>query len=99
MEVRFHRLAAQEYREARAWYEHRRSGLGDSFITEIDRAVAWVANQPERWPVFRDRFRRVRLRRFPYALYYRVVDPTQVIVLAVAHNRRRPGYWLRRDPR
>jgi toxin ParE1/3/4 len=96
MEVRFHRLAAQEYRNARVWYERRREGLGFDFRTEVDRAVGRIASQPDRWPSFRDRFRRVRLRRFPYALYYHVADPDLVLILAVAHSRRRPGYWLRR---
>jgi ParE toxin of type II toxin-antitoxin system, parDE len=97
MEVRFHRLAAQEYRNARSWYERRREGLGFDFRAEVDRAIARVTSQPDRWPSFRERFRRVRLRRFPYALYCHIADPDLILVLAVAHSRRRPGYWLRRE--
>jgi plasmid stabilization system protein ParE len=96
MEVRFHRLAAREYEEARAWYERRRTGLGVDFGDETDRAIARIAKNPSRWPVCFERFRRVRLRRFPYSLYYHILDPSRVLVLAVAHGRRRPGYWRRR---
>jgi len=96
MEVRFHRLAAREYQEARRWYERRRPGLGVEFATETDRAASRIAKYPHRWPVYFERFRRVRLRRFPYSLYYHVVDSSLVLVLAVAHGRRRPGYWRRR---
>ncbi len=97
MHVRFHRLAAKEYREARVWYERRRSGLGQSFLIEVDRAVGRISSHPERWPVFRERFRKVRLRRFPYALFYRCLAPDFIIVLAVAHDHRRAGYWLKRE--
>jgi hypothetical protein len=96
MEVRFHRLAAREYEEARNWYERRRAGLGPEFANETDRAIARIAKYPNRWPIYFERFRRVRLRRFPYSLYYFVVGSSRVLVLAVAHARRRPGYWRRR---
>lgn len=99
MEVRFHRLAVREYREARDWYDARRPGLGRDFAAEVDRAVVRVGDHPERWTRFRDRFRWVRLRRFPYRLYYAVIDAETVLVLAVAHTRRRPAYWIRRAPK
>ena len=96
MQVRFHRLAIREYEEARAWYERRREDLGDAFTDEVDRAISRIARSPSRWPAVFVRFRRVRLRRFPYILYYHVVDDSLALVLAVAHARRRPGYWRRR---
>jgi plasmid stabilization system protein ParE len=96
MEVRFHRLAAREYEDARNWYERRGTDSGDEFVEETDRAIARIQQHPYRWPVCFGRFRRVRLRRFPYSLYYHVVDSSRALVLAVAHARRRPGYWRRR---
>jgi hypothetical protein len=98
MDVRFHRLAIREYEERRDWYERRREGLGDAFRDEVDRAVARIAKSPNRWPVVFVKFRKVRLRRFPYLLYYHVADTSLALalVLAVAHARRRPGYWKRR---
>lgn len=96
MDVRFHRLAIREYEERRTWYERRREGLGDAFRDEVDRAVARIAKSPNRWPVVFVKFRKVRPRRFPYLLYDHVVDASLALVLAVAHARRRPGYWKRR---
>jgi hypothetical protein len=69
MQVRFHRLAIREYEETRTWYERRREGLGGAFTDEVDRAITRIAKSPTRWPVVVVRFRRVRLRRFPYVLY------------------------------
>lgn len=99
MEVRFHRLAAREYRDARAWYDRRRAGLGNDLEAEVERAVGRIITHPTSRPVFRDPYRRVQLRRFPFALYYHITDDTLILVLAVAHARRRPGYWLRRASR
>jgi plasmid stabilization system protein ParE len=96
MEVRFHRLAVREYEDTRTWYERRREGLGDAFTDEVDRAISRIARSPTRWPVVFVRFRRVRLRRFPYLLYYHVANDSLALVLAVAHARRRSGYWRRR---
>ena len=95
-DVRFHRLAAKEFREARAWYDRRREGLGLEFRVEVDRTVDRIREHPDRWPVFRDRFRRVRIKRFPYLLYYHVLDSSNIVILAVAHRRRRSAYWIKR---
>jgi plasmid stabilization system protein ParE len=97
MEVRFHRLAMPEYVEARTWYELRGPALAQEFIAETDRAVERIAKAPDRRPLCFKHYRRVRLQRFPYTLYYRVVDPSLILVLAMAHARRRPGYWRRRS--
>jgi len=96
MEVRFHRLAAQEYRDARDRYRRCRPGLGIDFKAEVERNVERIAANPARWLLFREPYRRVRLRRFPYAIYYHIEDPDHILILAVAHHKRRPGYWLRR---
>lgn len=96
-EVIFHRLASKEYLKARRWYvKEGGEQLGERFCREVDEAVEQIARSPESWPIFRMRYRWLRLDRFPYVLYYHVLDDAQVIVLAVAHAARRPGYWLRR---
>jgi mRNA-degrading endonuclease RelE of RelBE toxin-antitoxin system len=96
MNVRFHRLADHEARDARRWYERRRLGLGDDFVTELERAVARIIAAPDRPRLFAGRFRSARLRRFPYRLIYEIIDAATVQVVAVAHDWRRPGYWSRR---
>jgi plasmid stabilization system protein ParE len=97
--VHFHRLAARELRQACEWYEMRGVGLGQALAAEVDWASEQIAAAPDRWPTFRRNYRWFRLHRFPYVLYYNVVEPSRVLVLAVAHGRRRPGYWLHRATR
>jgi plasmid stabilization system protein ParE len=96
MDVRFHRIAIREYREARDWYERQRSGLGPAYVAEVDRTIARIIENPERFPPDQDGFRRARLHRFPYAVYFHEEGADVILVLAVAHARRREGYWRRR---
>jgi plasmid stabilization system protein ParE len=97
MIVRYHRLAARELREARAWYEARRIGTGDEFRTEVAEAIQRIVDAPERSAPYRVHYRSVRLQRFPYRVYYAILGPAHILIMAVAHDRRRPGYWLRRS--
>ena len=82
---------------ARAWYAARDAALGQRFLAEYDRAIGRLAEHPHRWPVHPrfTAYRRLRLGRFPYSLIYELVLGT-THVLAVAADRRRPGYWRRR---
>lgn len=96
-EVVFHRLAVSEYIKARRWYAKEGGDrLADGFRDELDEAVQRIAASPATGPIFRKAYRWVRLHRFPYLLYYRILDESQVMILAVAHSARRPAYWLSR---
>ncbi len=96
IEVAFHPEARSEYLEALERYLDLSERVGRSFQQEVDRSVELVESGPEQWPIFEDPVRFIRLRRFPYLLYYERVDAAVVQILAVAHGSRRPGYWRRR---
>jgi plasmid stabilization system protein ParE len=66
------------------------------FRQAVDRVVQRIAATAEQGAPFRQQFRWLRLQRFPYLFYYEIRDPQPVLIYAVAHARRRPGYWLRR---
>jgi plasmid stabilization system protein ParE len=85
--------------EAARWYEAHHVGLGIEFLDAIDTAVARIAETPRMGslvPGVPDQtIRRRAVRRFPYhVVYMELSDRLQV--LAVAHARRRPGYWVGR---
>ena len=66
--------------------------LGLAFVAEFERTANFILDNPLLGTVFRGTRRRYILRRFPYSLIYQVsVD--ELRILAVAHHRRRPGYW------
>lgn len=94
--VLFHRLAAREYRQARSWYRRRSPLAAERFRVEVDRVVARISEDPLRGAIFRGNFRWMRTYRFPYLLFYEVVDSSVIRIYAVAHGRRRLGYWSRR---
>ena len=93
--VEYHPLAYEELIDSAEYYEERAELLGESFLDEVERAVADVSESPERWPYFLLNSRRRLLDRFPYSVVY-LVEAERIYILAVMHLRRRPGYWRKR---
>jgi len=98
--VRVEPEAKQELAAAAAWYEERREGLGLELVGEVDAVFAAIARSPGRFPLYPRvapelGVRRAAARRFPYSIAF-IELPTVVRVLAIAHERRRPGYWVGR---
>ena len=94
--VGYHPLAAREARSAFGRYARQNPHAAQRFQAALNQVEQRIAAAPDQGAPYRGRFRWMQLRRFPYLLYYEILDPTQVIVYAVAHAHRRPGYWLRR---
>jgi len=98
--VRFAPEVPDELAAAVLWYEARRQGLGREFLDEVQATLPLVDERPRSFPRLQAvdatlEIRRALLARFPYALVF-LVREDEVRVLAVAHARRRPGYWLSR---
>ena len=91
----FHREAEEEIESARDWYAQQSLVAARAFLKEIETSVEQVMKAPEMWPLYEDDIRRYVFRRFPYSLLYRV-ESSRILVLAVAHAKRRPGYWRER---
>jgi hypothetical protein len=87
-----HPLATAEIGEAARYYEKRVNGLGTQFLDEVDEAVRGIAAMPKSWPVIECDVRRYLLRRFPFALYYRI-GADFIQILACKHHSRHPDYW------
>ena len=87
--------AETDVEEAFAWYEEQRPGLGAAFRRALDIAVAFVGEHPEAYPVVHRSTRRVLLPKFPYGLYYRVLDD-RILVVACRHGKRHPRTWRSR---
>lgn len=91
-----HRLADRELNEAAQYYELESPGLGSSFLEEVGRCLQSIQDQPEAGMILRGSVRRRLLRRFPYALLYKI-KPSGIRILAVMNLRRRPTYWIGRE--
>ncbi|MFT4243623.1 MAG: type II toxin-antitoxin system RelE/ParE family toxin [Acidovorax sp.] len=92
-EVRFEPAAQAEIAAAFDWYERRSYGLGGDFLRAVAAAQERIARDADQFPTSRGRFRRVLLRRFPYALHFEVTDAHRVSVLACLHHRQSPQRW------
>jgi hypothetical protein len=98
--IRVEPEAKKEVAAAAAWYDERREGLGLELIAEVDAVFAAIARSPSRFPLYPRvapelRVRRAAARRFPYSIAF-IELATVVRVIAIAHERRRPGYWAAR---
>lgn len=91
---RFHPEALEEYLAAAAWYGADAGGL---FVEHVASATSAIAEAPHAWPRWSTEgdARRFVLGRFPYSLIY-LPEPAALVIVAVAHHRRAPGYWRAR---
>jgi plasmid stabilization system protein ParE len=93
--LEFHPQAEEDYLTALAWYRERSLTAASNFESAIHRAIRRIRQHPERWPIYFADFRKYTLHQFPFSIVYRDFS-SRVLVLAVAHGRRHPGYWRRR---
>jgi toxin ParE1/3/4 len=92
MHLIHHPDAEEELIEAARYYEQEVPTLGVQFLDAVDRAVAVILSEPERWRLIEADVRRYLMPRFPFAIYYRVL-PDHVRILAFKHHSRHPDYW------
>ena len=96
--VRTSELASDEFGEAVRWYEARRSGLGGEFFDAVAETLSLIETNPAIGVMISGDglTRRALVARFPYQIVYRL-RPAEIVVVAVAHLKRRPGYWRNRN--
>ena len=92
------REAEAEIAEAVEFHQTRSAELSQRFLIDLEAAVAKIIEFPNAHPPLRGGFRRILLARFPYQIVYRVEGET-IRIYAVAHLKRRPGYWRKRTAR
>jgi len=91
----FHPAAIEEAISAAHWYRERSPMAATRFVTELDQAIDRILEAPHRWPRSARGTRKLKLPCFPFLVIYREVDRS-ILILAVAHGNRRPGYWKSR---
>jgi|HubBroStandDraft_1064217.scaffolds.fasta_scaffold06972_8 toxin ParE1/3/4 len=100
--IRLLESAVSEAEEAAGWYESRRAGLGGDFRQEFKFALDRLCKnvlQGKPWPgrLGERGVKRIAMKRFPFFVVFVKVDAA-LVVLAIAHYRRRPAYWRSRLP-
>lgn len=92
---RLHPDAWLEFEAADHWYLSRSLDASIAFLTDVYAALENISQAPRRCPKYLHGTRRFVLHRFPFSVVY-LDDPDSVTIVAVAHSKRKPGYWKRR---
>ena len=95
MRVRLHPEARSELRDARNWYFERSPLSAVAFAQTVDKAISRIRDAPNGFPLADHGTRKFILQRFPFNIFYRTGE-TELVIVAVAHQKRRPGYWSSR---
>ena len=93
--LRFHGEALEELTAGAVYYEAKSSGLGARFASKVEAATHIAAEFPEMGAPFKHGTRRVFPKKFPFSVVYRI-QADEIVVLAVAPDARKPGYWRER---
>lgn len=95
VDLEFDPAARAEYREVVAWYQARSPGASARFEAEVQRLMGVIAAYPMMFPNLNNVNRFAKLHHFPYSLIY-AIEPDHIMIIAVSHASRKPGYWLDR---
>ena len=104
MRVDLHPEARAEVRAAALWYEERRPGWGERFVERVDEVLRRLEDTPTIYPIWPGTdaapvsIRKALVEQFPYLVAFEL-HAERVLVLAVAHAKRQPLYWLARTSR
>ncbi|MFT5622717.1 MAG: hypothetical protein ACI9FZ_000642 [Bacteroidia bacterium] len=92
MQVVFASGVLEEVKEAQTHYESKVPGLGQAFVVIVHASIQEIKRFPHRSRLLDGNYRRFIVNRFPYGIIYRI-EADIIYVVAVAHFKRRPGYW------
>lgn len=95
MKIEFLPEAEEEFREAARYYESEAAGVGLSFIAAVHKSVDEIIGFPFATQILRAGIRKKVLRHFSYNIFY-AIDADLIVIVAVAHQRKRPNYWRAR---
>lgn len=87
--------AVIEAAAANAWYAERSARAAAGFEAELDAAEMAIRELPNAWPPYDHGTRRYLMRRYPFGVVYRI-ERARILIVAIAHGNRRPGYWRER---
>ena len=90
-------MIEEELRNIIEYYNRCSAGLGDDFLSDFERQILRILSRPMHWRVVEFDIRRALMMRFPYCIYFRVVNEDLLRVTVVKHQRRHPGFGRERE--
>lgn len=95
MKLEFLEIAQLELEDSREYYNFQQIKLGDIFKKDIQNAIDKIIDLPTLYPEIVPDIRRCLLHRFPFSVIYSI-SKTNIVILAIAHQARKPFYWIDR---
>jgi len=95
MKVEFLEQAFIEFQDAIDFYRMQSEGLEKKFVSEVDKTISIINNFPESFLEYTNHTRKAVVSIFPYNIIYSIVNKT-IIVIALAHQHRKPDYWIKK---
>jgi plasmid stabilization system protein ParE len=95
MNIEILEIAQKELDDAVLYYEVEQPGLGSKFKEAVRQSIIRIKNYPTSWPPENGEVRKFFVHKFPYKILYSIQEQT-IVILAVAHQHRKPGYWIER---
>ena len=90
--------AEEEMMKSAQYYNQRVSNLGFDFLNEVENAVKEIRNSPTRWSFVDKSIQKYILKRFPFTLFYEFIsEEKKIIIISIAHQKRKPFYWKYRN--
>lgn len=96
MRVEYHPAVENELREIIKYYNQSIAGLGFEFLDEFEKQILKISSMPTLWITVQDDIQRSLMERFPYVIYFRVIDSSVLRVTMVKHQRRHPKLGIKR---
>jgi len=90
--VKFRLKAENEMNDAKNYYNVQLDDLGMDFIDEVEKSIELIQKSPTRWAIIEGNIHKYILQRFPFTIYY-IDEVEEILILAIAHQSRKPGYW------
>jgi plasmid stabilization system protein ParE len=83
--------ALSDIEESYAWYETQQKGLGKEFSETTISYLEYISHNAHSHPKIRGEYRELVMRRFPYAIVYRIIKEKKVVVLGIIHTKKHPS--------
>lgn len=96
VEIEFHPEAIKELDDSAEWYMQRSQLAAKGFALAVDVALKKISDNPDRFPTLGRRFRACNLEHYPFQIVFQL-GGDRLVIVAVAHAKRRPGYWRGRS--
>ncbi len=93
MRIAFLELAEKELEEAYDYYQSQQQGLGDVFFEELEQTLERIELLPNAWKPLGKHTRRCKMNAFPYAVIYQLRNHDEILIVAIAHSRKKLHYW------